>query len=137
MDSEDALFLEIPSLNETPDMPPYRDFFPESWPGGRTNNLEYLDGRFYLVLFDNTLISFEMESGDTPTDLRVTPMSGIDHSNLGTYRGNLIGTAGKYLIYINAQDSTLTPLHNPTFYFLYSARQKLHSTEDSSVSTVE
>ena len=106
----------------------YRDVmdFPTR-PG--TNSIEYLDGRFYFVGADageQKLFTFEMERGYTPTDIQSHAGVGFANTFLGRIQGNLIaGTADgrKYLTWVNGGNGAITPLYNPTFYFLYSARQ--------------
>lgn len=93
-----------------------------------TNSIEYLDGRFYStgrLASEFKLFSFEMEFGYEPKDIESHSGAGITSQFLGSYQGNLIGgvDGGKYLAYINGGNGALTRLFNPTFYFLYSARQ--------------
>ena len=111
----------------------YRDIIPEMMVGASTDNLEYFNGRFYFVgrsrpsgFVRDTLYSFEMDDNYNGSNGTITYAPDISGAAMGTYQGQLVTmdpSSGR-LIYINSENNEREELDNPTFYFLYSARQQ-------------
>ena len=106
-----------------------RSLYRGNEPSATANSIEYLDGKFYFTTgrTGSAFTSFEMPTGYTAPDTYTRfATTDLDSLYLGTYKGNLIGGRNRrpYLSYINPQNATIIEeLTNPTFYFLYSARQ--------------
>ena len=111
----------------------YRDIISDLTVGASTDNLAYFNGRFYFTgrsigsgFNRDTLYSFAMADDYTTSDGSITLMAEISAQVMGTYRGQLVtaNIGNKKLIYINSENNAREELDNPTFYFLYSARDQ-------------
>ena len=87
--------------------------------------LEYFNGRFYTIGNpNNTIFSFTLDNEYQVIESTAAPNSIVDDLALCAFKGQLLGKAGSRLAYINTANHQIEVINNPSFYFLYSARQQ-------------